>query len=161
LMATNGLLLGRLFLDYRSFFALADTVEFALEAANVAELAVNAGETDVGYLVDFGQAFHDQLADVLRADFWFAAAVQLAFDARHEAFQLQVGHAGLFGSVLQAFDELFAAEQLAVAVALDDDQAGALQALVGRETIAAVKTLPAAPDGVVIGYVARFHHLVV
>jgi hypothetical protein len=44
-------------------------LEFAFEGVDVFELAVDAGETDVGYFVEFFEGGHDVFADGFAADF--------------------------------------------------------------------------------------------
>src|SRR5437899_3558597 len=57
-----------------------------LEILRLAEILVDRGEAHIGDRVEAAQAFHDEVADLLGGDVALAAALELAHDAVHHAF---------------------------------------------------------------------------
>ena len=86
-----------------------------------------------------------------------AGAAELRLDLVRRAVRGVVGDGAPRQGLREAVGELVAVELLAGAVALDDDEAGRLDALVGGEPGAAGGALPAAADRRRLIEVARVH----
>src|SRR5262245_19537133 len=67
-------------------------LEFVDEVADVFETPIDAGEADVGNLVDDGQTLHDERADFGAFDFRLAVGVHVAFDVGDYALDLLVAN---------------------------------------------------------------------
>src|ERR1035437_4734921 len=147
---------GRSF-DRRSALSLGvEVVHLALERLDILEARVDAGEADVGDLIQRPQLVHRHLADDRRVHFRASGGAQLGFDLIGRLL------GGLFrqGSARQSLAEsrhqLLAVELLAGAVALDHHQSRRLDPLVSGEPRAARLALAAAPNAGLI-QVARIH----
>src|SRR5690348_11517513 len=109
--------------------------------------AVDAGEADVGDVVELAQAFHNHLADDARLDLGLPQLVQFRLDLLDDGFELADGNGPLLAGVLQAGLNLLALEWLAPAVALDHHQLRQHDALDRAEALEAVLAAAPAADG--------------
>src|SRR3546814_15089949 len=57
-----------------------------LEILGFGEIAIDAGEADIGDIVEALERLHHHRADLLRLDFILARGFELALDSRYEAF---------------------------------------------------------------------------
>ena len=124
-----------------------ERVDLALEVLEVLEALVDAGEPDVGDLVD-PRAASPCASVPIRDDGTSLEPAERSSASISSAALLggAVGHRPAGQRLAQARGELVAVELLARAVALDDDQAGRLDALVGREPRGAGGALAPAAD---------------
>src|SRR5580658_10697633 len=100
-------------------FFLRDSADEFAEILGLAEVAIDTGEADIGDLVEGGQRFHDQLADLISRDIGLARAFQLADDRiDHPLDPLGLDRALADRSVDRA-RELFPLERFTLAVLLD------------------------------------------
>ena len=114
-----------------------------LEVLQRVEALVDAGEAQVGDLVELPQRRQDRQADVVRVDLGDAGRADGLLDALGEQGEVGVVHRAALARLAHAGHDLLAAERLDDAVALDDAQARGL----GRaEAAAALGALPAAAD---------------
>ena len=130
-------------------------VDLALERLEVLEALVDAGEPDVGDLVDAAELLHRERADPRRRHLGDAGGAQLGLDRVGGGLGRAVRHGPAGQRLAQPGDEPVAIELLARPVALDDDQPGGLDPLVGREPHRARGAFAPAPDGRRIIEVAR------
>ncbi len=136
-----------------------------LEVLRLAEVAVDARETDIGHAVELAQTVHHHFTNARGFDLAFAGCFNLTLDARNEpveAFLRDTAFAR--GKSNRLFDfqavERFAA-RLAIRAAFDNGDFAQLDTLESRETRAAPFTLPPSADrGVIFGR-ARILYLAV
>src|ERR1035437_10047362 len=121
-------------------------VDLALQVGQVLERLVDAGEADIGDLVEPTQALHCQRADPLRGHLGDTGRAQLDLDRIGGLLGRLIGDGPPREGLAQAAGQLVPVELLATTVALDHDQAGSLGPLVGGEAHAARGTLAPAPD---------------
>lgn len=117
------------------------------ELADLLELAVDAGVTDVGDRVDAMEVFHDMHADGAGIDFAEGEAFEFSDHGIGRGLELLEGDGALFAGLDEAAEEFLAAEGFASAGAFDDDHFGAFDFLVGCEAEVAGEAFPAAADG--------------
>ena len=131
-------------------------VDLALERLEVLEALVDAGEADVGDLVDRAELLHRQRARPSSDGTSVAPAERSSASiASAAASAAPRGHRPTGQRLAQAGGELVAIELLARPVALDDDEPGGLDALVGREAHRAGGALAATADRGGVVEVAR------
>ena len=148
--------------DRFPFFGVAlveQLVHLALEVLEVLEALVHGREPDVGDVVQRAQPVHRERPDArgLGSRTGPTPRSSLSIGVRG-TFRGVVGDGAPGQRLRQAGRQLVPVELLARAVALDDDQARGLDALVGREAGRAGRALPAPPDGGRLVEVARVHH---
>src|SRR5262245_25413515 len=90
---------------------------------------------------------HRQRADLGRRDLRCTGRPQLRLDGVRRLVGGRIGHGAASQRLAEAGSELLAVEFLADSVALDDDEAGRLDALIGREAGRAGGAFAAAADG--------------
>src|SRR6187200_2238566 len=122
-------------------------IDLALERLEVLEALIDAGEPDVGDLVDAAELLHGQRADARRRDLGHAGGAQLGFDGVGGCFGGAVRHGPPGQGLAQTGDKSIAVELLADAVALDDDEPRGLDPLIGREPHRTRRALAPASDG--------------
>ncbi len=120
--------------------------EFVHELADVLEAAVDAGETDVGDLVEAPKRLDHHLADFFRRHFPDLTAGDGAFNRVDDPDEIGTGYGPLLAGPEQAVEEFFPVEELSAAVAFDDGDRDLVDPFVGREPAGAAGTLPAPPD---------------
>ena len=110
--------------------------EEGLEVLGFAEVAVDAGEADVGDGVHFFQCFHDEFAELGGGDVGFAGGFELADDAGDDALDPFVLDGALAEGDADGAGELIAVEGDAAAVVLDHCEVAELDALDRGEALA-------------------------
>lgn len=120
---------------------------FVEQVVEVAELFVDAGEADIGDLVEGFEPIGDGAADLDRLDLALVFAEHFLLDLFDELLQRFGADRPLVAGALQSAENPLAVPRHAAAVALDHRQAGvALDVLVGGETPLALEALAAATD---------------
>src|SRR5215207_55029 len=132
-----------------------DRIDFAFEVLEVLEALVHASEPDVRDLVDRAQLLHGQRSNPGRWHLRRAGCPQLGLDLVGGLLGGAVRNGTTRQRLAQPGRELRTVELLAGAVALDDNQARRLDALVGREPHRARRALAAAADRGRVVEVAR------
>ena len=130
------------------------------ELVDVLEVAVDRGEADEGHLVELLQAVHQELADLVGRDLAVGALLHHGLDPLDDRLERLHRDRALLAGLQQALHHLLAVEALAAAVLLDDEVRDLVDALVGREALAAVEALAAAADHVAFLALARVDDLV-
>ena len=126
---------------------LGQAADLVDEFSDVAKFFVNAGEADVGDLIEVAEALHDALADGAGRDFRFELSLHGVHDVFDEHGDLfDIDGAFVTGGANGA-NEFFTVEVLAAAVTFDDDDAVANEDLGGAVAVAALETFAAAADG--------------
>lgn len=121
-------------------------MQFVNEVADVFEFAIDAGEADIGHLIQFAQLLHDEVAQILAVDFGVEVGEDLVLDPRDNRFQLFVAHRPLPAGPEQAVLDLFSPERFALAPFLDDIQDRLFNSLVGRKPATAMHALSPATE---------------
>src|SRR5262249_54376772 len=121
-------------------------VDLALERLEVLEALVDAREPDVRDLVELAELRHRELADARRRHLGHAFRPELGLDLVGGRFGGAVRHGPPGQRLAESRGELVAIELLASAIALDDDEARRLDALVGGEAGTACRALAPSPD---------------
>jgi hypothetical protein len=129
-------------------FAAEEVFEFLLELADVFEVAVDAGETDVGYGVYVFEARHDELAEGGGGSFALGTIDDEGFGGVDDFLHLGYGDFALLAGVEKAGENFLAVEFLAAAVFFHDHIRDFVEAFVGGEAFIATFTFAAAPYGV-------------
>src|SRR5262249_31742353 len=99
-------------------------LQFLDEILYVFELAVDAGKTDEGDLVELAQMAHDGLAEILRGHFAVEVRVDVTFDGADDPFDLIFADGALPAGFFQTALDLVAFEGDTRAVFLHDAQRG-------------------------------------
>ena len=141
-------------------FAAEQAFELDLELVDVFEVAVDAGEADVGDGVDVFEAVHDELANGRRRALALGRVDDEGFDGVDDLLHLGDGDFAFLAGVEQAGEDLLAIEVFAAAVFLDDHIGDFVEALVGGEAFVAALALAATADGVGFLALAAVNHLV-
>ncbi len=128
---------------------------------NVLELPVDAGEADVGHLVQLAKLLHGQLADRSALDLGLEIRRDVILHLRDQAFDLGVANGPLPTGLLQALLELLPVEGHAGAVLLDHLDRRPLDILVGGEPPLTPVALATPADGQPIVARPRVDHPVV
>jgi len=129
-----------------------------LEVFGFAEIAVDAGEADIGDGVDFLEGFHHQFADVAGSDVGLAAGFELADDAVDDALDALVLDRAFAERDADGAGEFVAIEGDAAGIGFEDDEFAELDAFDGGEALAAGGAEAAAADGAaVLGWAGVFH----
>src|SRR6185503_19561624 len=123
-----------------------ERVDLALQRLEVVEALVDAGEPDVGDLVELAELLHRERADARRRDLGRALRAELSLDLVGGLLGGVVGDRPAGQRLAESRRELLAIELLAGAVALDDHEPGGFDALVGREPGRAGRALAPAAD---------------
>ena len=137
---------------------LLQRLEFLGELVSVGEIAVNAGEADVGHFIDLAQFGEDNLADLAAGHFFLAQGHCLGFDGSDEIVQLIFAY-GTFGEAdPQAVTEFGGVELLATAVLLHHHHSGGFHTLVGGEPPVAGDALATTANRVARVDIAAINH---
>lgn len=126
--------------------------ELGFEFADIFEVAVDAGEADVGDGVQVFEARHDELADLAGGAFALGRVDDEGFGFIDDGLHLGGGDIAFLAGLEQAVEDLLAVETLAAAVFLDDHVGDLVDALVGGKAFFAALALAPPPDG--IGFLA-------
>ena len=118
------------------------------EFVDVFKVAVDGGEADVGYGVDFFETAHDEFADGGGGAFAFGGVDDEGFDGVDDDLDLGDGDVALLGGVQETLEDFLAVEALAAAVFLYDHVGDLIEALVGGEALGAAFTFAAAANGI-------------
>ena len=116
------------------------------KAINVLEVAIDAGETYVGYPVQGPQLLHHQLTDEGTGDLGAAQTFHLALYSDHEAIDVLYGDGTLGASQKHSCVHLLATEYLAATIMLGNQKGGRLDLLHGGEALAAEVALSPTTD---------------
>src|SRR4051812_11049546 len=136
---------------------IADRAGNFREIARLAEVLVDAGEANVGDVIERLEAIHHGLADLACIDL-IPAGFELALDRGDEPVEALGRNIALAAGDREGPGQLLAVERLALAVLLDHRQVAQLDALKGRETRAAGFALaPPANRCAILARPAVFH----
>src|SRR6185437_6617496 len=144
----------------RSAFAtgISDRARKFLEVARFAEVAIDAGETDVRDAVELAQAVHHHFPDARRGDLAFSNRFDLALDARNQLVDPFLPDAALAAGEGDRLLDLATLERLALAAALDHHDLAQLHAFEGSEARATALALASPPDcRVILGGAGVFY----
>src|SRR5205823_1276767 len=119
--------------------------ELSLEVGQLLEVLVDAGEAQVGHVIELPEAAEHLDADLLGGDHW-PLAPKLLLDPGGELRDLFPAHRAVLDRLGHARLDLGPVERLLLPVTLDDREAGHLDALERRVPAAAGQALTAAPD---------------
>src|SRR5436190_6150521 len=133
---------------------------FPLEVADLGEALVDAGEPQVGDLVELTQPLQHRLTDLLGAGL-AAARSDRFLELGRQLLHLLDGDRPVLGRRLHAGHDLGPIERLPVARTFDHRQAGFFHALEGGEAPAARQALPSPADGTAVVGEPRVDDLVV
>src|SRR5580698_1072425 len=145
----------RLFLALCGPAAAQQPLQLFLEFAHILEVAVDAGEADVGYSVKRFEMRHDQLADLAGGALAFRGVHQIALSRVDDGFKLAGRDGAFFAGAEKAAQNFLPIEALAAAVFFNDHVGDLVDALVGGEAAVAAFALAAAADGVGLFALAR------
>src|SRR5439155_8011319 len=123
------------------------------------EALVDAGEPEVGHVVELAQSLEHGDADALAVDLAAVDPHQL-FDLGADRLEHEVVDRAVLRSGPHAVDQLGPAERLPLPRALDDDDRHLLDPLEGGEPPAAAEALAPPPDGAAVLGQAGSDHLV-
>src|SRR5260370_27573347 len=140
---------------------LEQILQLAHEFLHVLEVHVYRSKSHVSDFIQLFQPVHDHFADFGGGQLAFGGLLHHAFDFIHDRFQLGSGHGPFFARFQESLQNLLAFETLAASVLLDDHVGNFVDALVSRETAAALQTLAPAADGIAYAALPRINHLVV
>ena len=125
---------------------LVSSPDLAPEVVDALEALVDAGEPQVGDLVDHPEVLEHRQTHLLRRGLP-ALVTQLVLDLTGDDVELLLGHRTVLGGRPQPVDQLAPVERLAQARALDHDQRDLVDPLEGGVAVPAAGAFPAAPDG--------------
>jgi hypothetical protein len=128
---------------------------------DVFEIHVDAGETDVGDLIEFFEAMHDHFADFGGGELALGGFVDHAFDFVDDGFEFRRRNRALLASLQKSLQNFLALETLAAAILLDDHVGDFVDAFVGGEAARTFQAFAAAADGVAGAALARINYLVI
>ena len=97
------------------------------------ELAIHGSETDVCHFAHLFQFFQDELPDFGAAHFTSAALLKLELKLLNKGFKPRCIQACFLTGAIEAVEELAAAEDLSVAIALDHCDRNGFDSFVGGE----------------------------
>ena len=130
------------------------------EIRQILEVAVHAGETDVGHLIQPLQLIHDQLAQLAAADLAIGPLHEPGLQVRHQILDAGQRHGPLLAGQQQALHELLAVKGLAPAILLEDHQGQLLHPFVAGEAAGAGQAFAPPADGIALPGLPGVHHLV-
>src|SRR5205085_6056314 len=116
------------------------------EVAGVAEVLVDAGEANVGDMVERLEAGHDRLADAGRC-YLVALGLEPALHPADQPVDLVCVDIALARRMADRTSELVTVERFALSVLFDDCEVAQLHSLERRKPLATCLTLPTAADG--------------
>src|SRR5437879_8972206 len=116
------------------------------ELADVLELAIDRGESDIGDRVEALEMVHDDPSELLAADLLLGPLVELSLDLDDDVVDGLNSDRPLLARLQDGATELLAVERLAAPVPLDHVRQHVLDVLVGRVPAVALETLAPAPD---------------
>ena len=116
------------------------------EIFGFAEVEIEAGEADIGDLIECGECVQDEAADVVARHLVVAGGLDLTDDGIDEPFGAHRVDWALEQGIADRACELLPIERLALSVPFDDGQVERLGALDGAEAAAAFGTAAAASD---------------
>ena len=120
--------------------------QFLDEILHVFELAINAGEADIGHFIEVAQVLHQQFAHMTAFNFRLEIGFQLVLDGANDGFDLLVADRALPAGLFQAAFDLGMIERFSRAVLLDDLHRG-FDPLIGRVPLLAGNAFATPPDG--------------
>jgi hypothetical protein len=141
-------------------FAGEELFEFSFEFVDVFEVAVNAGEADIGDGVEILEVFHEELADFGGGSLSFGGVHEEGFGFIDEVFEFCGGDGSFFAGAEESVEDFAAFEFFAAAIFFDDHVGDFVDALVGGEAFVASLTLAASADGVSFFAFARVNDAV-
>ena len=116
--------------------------DFFKEIVDVAKLPIDAGEPDVGHIVDLNQLLHDHLADLLAVDLGASENINTLNNFDYRFFN-RVGGDGAFPACsLDSLANLFRAKQLARVILFDNLNLKLANSFVSRKAFFAAGTHP-------------------
>ena len=152
----------KLLLIFHIADAPVEPLQLLNELADVLELVILAGETDVRDLIKVAQARHDLLADNAAGDLALELAVQLILNLIHDPLLGILGDGPLAAGRGDAPKHVLAIEGNVGAVTLDDDEPGGIfDALIGRKPLVTLDALPPTAHDLAALAGAAIDHLVV
>jgi len=128
------------------FLAGTEIFDFADKIAGIAKLAVDGSEAHIGDFVHFLEAIHDFFADGCGRDFSSVLLFEFFHHLIDRFFDKFGADGAFFAGFLEAKNEFAPIKRLITAIPFDGTKVFALNFFVGRKTIVAGETLPAATD---------------
>src|SRR6185437_1808966 len=117
-------------------------MDLGLEVLDARERAIDAGEAQVGHLVQFAQRTEDRESHLVARDLGAAGGPDRVLDPLGEQREVVVADRPALAGATDAGDDLVPAERFGDTAALDHRESGFLD---GRETPAALLAGPPAP----------------
>ena len=148
----------QLLLDHAVF---QEIFEFGHELLDVFEIHVDAGEADVGDLIEFFEAMHDHFTDFGGSEFALSGFVDHTFDFVDDGFEFGRGDGALFAGFQKSLQNFLALEAFAPAVFLDNHVRDFIDAFVGGEAAGTFQAFTATADGVAGAALTRVNYLVI
>src|SRR5579872_7312477 len=130
------------------FFAVQQLLDFFKHGLYIAKRAIDAGETDVGDLIQTPQVFHHQFADLAALDFLAPKPVEFLLDLLYGAFDLTYRQGSFFASFTNTDIDFLAIKILAALIAFNDYQVEFFYTFVGTESPFALLALAPSVNGV-------------
>jgi hypothetical protein len=118
--------------------------------AGVFELAINAGETNVGHLVEFAEPPHHQFAQLTAGDLRLEFRFQFVFHRGDDRFELSVADGPFPTRGFQPAFDFLAVKRLPRAIFFDDFDGCNLDPLISGKPPLASHALPPPADGIAI-----------
>ena len=120
-------------------------VDFGPDFTQIAEIEVDAGEPDVGHLIDVGQLVQHEIADHFAGDFCAAQALNSILDELDDTLHALTADGPFDRGDTDAGEQLLGVERFAVAVPFGNEQAGR-DMLIGSEALLAIHAFTATAD---------------
>ena len=130
------------------FAGLEELLQFFFELADVFEVAIDAGEADVGYGVEFLQLFHDEFANLAGGSFAVGGVHEEGFGGVDDGFEVERGDGAFLAGAEEAGEDFGALEFFAAAIFFDDHVGDFVDAFVGGEAALTLFALAAAANGI-------------
>ena len=117
---------------------VAELFDFVNKRADIFKLSVNRGEPDVGNLIHFFQAVHDDFANLGAFHLRRTKLVNVIFNVIDELFEAVCRNRPFVARTKNTPFDLAAVIRFAVIVLLDHDQGNRFNFFIRRETLLAV-----------------------
>src|SRR5208282_1416373 len=131
------------------------------ELFHILEIQIYRRESHVGDLVVFPEPIHDQLAQLAGLALTLRRLDHERFRLVHDLLQFADRYRTLFAGAEQSVKNFLPVEFLAAPVFFNHHVGNFVDALVGREALAALQTLAPPPDRFRFLALARVHYLVI
>ena len=132
-------------------------VNLGSDFAQIVEIEIDAGESDIGNLIDIRQLIQHQIADHFARDLCPSQALNSVFDEVGNALHALAADRAFDRGDADAGEQLLSVERLPMAIPFGDEQTGR-NMLIGREALLAIQALATTADG--LSSIAGVDHLV-